>query len=168
MTGDDLRRLYQEVILDHGRAPRNFGRPACATHEAEGYNPLCGDMVSVFLSVADDGTVENAAFDGRGCALSIASASLMTELLKGRSVDDAQSLFTAFRALCTGEGDDEPRSIPDPIQGTPPAPPPGADPLESVRVFEGVRAFPSRARCATLPWYTMRAALAGEAEATSE
>lgn len=154
---DELRALYQETILDHSRSPRNLRHPEAPTHTAEGHNPMCGDTLDVFLSVNAAGVVEDAAFEGRGCAISLASASLMTEMLRGRSVDEAGHMFEAFRAFC------------DPTFDAPtPSAEPEGDLLGPLRVFTGVRAFPVRAKCATLPWYTMRAALAGEPEATSE
>jgi nitrogen fixation NifU-like protein len=153
---DDLRELYQEVILDHGRSPRNFRRPGHPTCRAEGNNPMCGDTLSVFLVVNDRDVIEDAAFEGKGCAISVASASLMTEVLKGKTVAQAEHLFEAFHTLCTTADLDS-----DGPDGD-------ADPLERLQVFSGVRAFPIRVKCATLAWHTMKAALAGEAEATSE
>ena len=153
---DDLRELYQEVILDHGRSPRNFRCPAHPTCRAEGNNPMCGDTLSVFLVVNDRDVIEDAGFEGKGCAISIASASLMTEVMKGTTVAQAEHLFDAFHRLCT---------IADP---DPDVPDGDTDPLERLQVFSGVRAFPIRVKCATLAWHTMKAALAGEAEASSE
>ena len=153
---DDLRELYQEVILDHSRSPRNFGRPSQATCQAEGHNPMCGDALSVFLVVDDRDVIEDAAFEGRGCAISVASASLMTEILKGKTVAQAERLFDSFRRLCT-------TADPDPE-----VPDGETDPLERLQVFSGVRAFPIRVKCATLAWHAMKAALKGEAEASSE
>src|SRR5512144_987336 len=101
---DDLRELYQEVILDHGRSPRNFRRPKHPTCRAEGNNPMCGDTLSVFLVVNDRDVIDDAAFEGRGCAISVASASRMTEVLKGRTVAEAERLFDAFHTLCTTAG----------------------------------------------------------------
>jgi nitrogen fixation NifU-like protein len=153
---DDIRELYQEVILDHGRSPRNFGRPGHPTCQAQGYNPMCGDALSVFLVINDRGVIENATFEGRGCAISVASASLMTEVLKGKTVAEAERLFDAFHGLCTAA---DPRpDVPDGEEDT----------LERLQVFSGVRAFPIRVKCATLAWHAMKAALAGEAEASSE
>lgn len=143
MSGD-LRELYQEVIIDHGRRPRNFGPLADASHHAEGFNPLCGDRLTLRLKVVD-GVIEDARFEGVGCAISMASASLMTEALKGRAEKDAATLFTGFHAMLT-----------DPGQTTPP---PGLGKLE---VLAGVREFPSRIKCATLAWHTLQAALHAE------
>jgi nitrogen fixation protein NifU and related proteins len=136
----DLRDLYQEVILDHNRRPRNFGAPAEANRQAEGYNPLCGDKVTVFLEV-EDGHIAAAGFQGAGCAISTASASLMTEAMKGRSVEEARGLFQAFHDLVTtGKGE-------------------GSPDLGKLAVFTGVREYPMRVKCATLAWHTLLAAL---------
>ena len=134
----DLRDLYQEVILDHNRAPRNFGTLANANRESEGHNPLCGDRVKIFLHVEGD-RIEDIAFQGSGCAISTASASLMTEALKGRSVEEARHLFHGFHDLLTAGGD--------------------ADDLGKLAVFAGVREYPIRIKCATLAWHAVQAAL---------
>ena len=134
----DLRDLYQEVILDHNRVPRNFGKLENANRESGGHNPLCGDRVSVFLHVEDD-RIEGIAFQGSGCAISTASASLMTEALKGRTVEEAQRLFHGFHDLLTAGGD--------------------ADGLGKLAVFAGVREYPIRIKCATLAWHAAQAAL---------
>ncbi len=141
---DDLRELYQEVILDHGKQPRNFGQPAEATRSARGNNPLCGDRMTLYLTV-EDGRVADARFEGKGCAISMASASLMTEIIKGRTAAEARALFERFHRLVTtdaGGGVD-------------------ADELDKLTVFAGVREFPVRVKCATLAWHTMTAALEG-------
>jgi nitrogen fixation NifU-like protein len=136
----DLRELYQEVILDHNRHPRNFGAPAAANRRAEGNNPLCGDRVTVYLDV-EDGRLRDVAFDGAGCAISTASASLMTEALKGLTVEDARALFHRFHDLVTiGVGSDSPD-------------------LGSLAAFTGVREYPMRVKCATLAWHALIAAL---------
>ena len=138
-----LEDLYQQVILDHNRAPRNFRKIERAPHRAEGYNPLCGDRVTVYVRLADD-TVTDISFEGSGCAISKASASLMTEILKGKQRGEVDALFEGFHALVTGQA----------------AAPGQADPdLGKLRVFSGVREFPMRVKCATLAWHTMRAAL---------
>jgi nitrogen fixation NifU-like protein len=138
---DNLRDLYQDIILDHNRHPRNFGPLAAANHQAEGDNPLCGDKVSVLLDVAD-GRIRDIAFQGVGCAISMASASLMTEALKGQTVDEARRLFHVFHGLLTtGAGENSPE-------------------LGKLAVFTGVREFPMRVKCATLAWHTLLAALA--------
>ncbi len=142
----DLRDLYQEVILDHSRKPRNRRRPARANRDAVGHNPLCGDQIHVFIEV-EDGVVRDVGFEGSGCAISTASASMMSEALKGRTVEQAEAMFQSFHDLVTG---------------TPPAP--GAPPVGKLTVFEGVREFPVRVKCATLAWHTMRAAIESRPE----
>ena len=138
----DLRDLYQEVIVDHGRRPRNFGPLPDASHQAEGFNPLCGDRLTLRLRVAD-GVIVDARFEGAGCAISTASASLMTEALKGRSETDAEALFADFHTMLTGE-------------------PKANSELGKLEVLAGVREFPSRIKCATLAWHTLHAALRAE------
>lgn len=153
---DELRELYQEVILDHGRSPRNFRRLAEPARHAHGQNPMCGDMLEVFLKLSADSTIEDVAFEGKGCAISVASASLMTETLKGRPVADALKLFDAFHRLCTEAGFEPAAAGVD------------AEALERLAVLGGVREFPVRVKCATLAWHTMKAALEGSAAATTE
>ena len=138
----DLRDLYQEVIVDHSRRPRNFGPLPDASHQAEGFNPLCGDRLTLRLKV-EDGVIEDARFEGAGCAISTASASLMTEALKGRSESEAAALFADFHTLLTGE-------------------PKASAALGKLEVLAGVREFPSRIKCATLAWHTLHAALHAE------
>ncbi len=150
----DLRELYQDVILDHGKNPRNRVRIDDANRTAQGRNPLCGDEFDVQLKLSSDGAIDNIAFTGSGCAISVASASIMTELLKGKSAADADALFQAFHTLCTG-GDMVPGSI-------------SADDLAYLEVIAGVRQFPIRVKCATLSWHTMKAALDGAGQASSE
>lgn len=142
----ELRDLYQEVIIDHGRRPRNFGPLPGASHEAEGFNPLCGDRLTLHLRIVE-GVIEEARFEGIGCAISTASASLMTEALKGRTVDDAEALFSAFHAGLTGEGT--------------------ISALGKLAALAGVREFPTRIKCATLAWHTLRAALRHEKQAAT-
>ena len=145
----ELRDLYREVILDHSRKPRNYGALEGANRTADGFNPLCGDRLRLFLRV-EDGVVEQAAFTGEGCAISTASASLLTEALPGREEAKALELVEAFRRLASGEGEageDEPG-------GDEPG---GA--LGKLSVFSGVRDYPARVKCATLAWHTLRAAL---------
>lgn len=149
---DDLRELYQEVILDHGKNPRNFHASDDATNEARGNNPLCGDQLVIYLTLDSEKKVADASFVGKGCAISMASASMMTDLLKGRSVDEAQAMFDAFHKMCTGEETDVEL----------------AEDVEKLRVLSGVREFPTRVKCATLPWHTMVAALEGEDEISTE
>jgi nitrogen fixation NifU-like protein len=136
----DLRDLYQEVILDHNRRPRNFGKLDGANRQAHGYNPLCGDVVTVYLRLEDD-VIRDVHFEGKGCAISTASASLMTDSLKGKRVHDAEDLFRRFHSLVTGPGGHT------------------ADDLGKLAVFEGVREYPVRVKCATLAWHTLHAAL---------
>lgn len=151
---DELRELYQEVILDHGKNPRNFRHPSDANCEAHGNNPMCGDTLTVYLKVSTAGLVEDAAFEGQGCAISTASASMMTEIIRGKMVDDVKILFENFHALCT---QDEPH-LHDVDE----------DALERLNVLAGVRQFPMRVKCATLAWHTMTAAVDGQAIASSE
>jgi nitrogen fixation NifU-like protein len=154
---DELRELYQEVILDHGRSPRNFRRPEHPSCKAHGRNPMCGDALTVFLNLDQEGTITDAAFEGKGCAISVASASIMTEVLKGKSAAEADALFHAFHRLCTtGE---EPADGDQDID---------KDALDHLRVLAGVRGFPIRVKCATLAWHTMKAAVDGNSAATTE
>jgi len=139
----DLRELYQEVILDHSRQPRNFRRPDHANREAKGDNPLCGDKVAVFLTI-EDGKVADVGFQGRGCAISMASASLMTEIVKGKSEAEARALFESFHDEMTGKAT---------CHGA------AAGELDKLTVLSGVREYPMRVKCATLSWHTLMAAL---------
>ncbi len=154
---NELRELYQEVILDHGRNPRNFRRIEDADGEARGDNPLCGDRVHVFVKLDGTGGLGDVAFQGRGCAISTASASMMTELLKGRSEAEARQLFDVFHAVCTDEAFD-PLDVPAEFE----------DEADRLQVMAGVRQFPMRVKCATLPWHTFAAALDGKQSATTE
>jgi nitrogen fixation NifU-like protein len=134
--------LYQETILDHAKRPRNFRKLEGASRHAEGYNPLCGDRITVYLKM-ENGRVADASFQGSGCAISTASASIMTESLKGKSLAEAESIFERFHELLTKE---QAATLPQ---------------LGKLAVFAGVREFPMRVKCATLAWHTMRAALEG-------
>jgi nitrogen fixation protein NifU and related proteins len=145
----ELMDLYQEVILDHNKRPRNLGRLDPASHHAEGHNPLCGDRLTVYLD-CDGERVRDIRFEGAGCAISTASASLMTEVVKGRSLVEVNDLFAAFHDLLTG--DPSVHADADPAMG-------------KLAVFTGVREFPVRVKCATLAWHTLQAALAGGAQA---
>lgn len=136
----DLRELYQEMIIDHGRRPRNFGVLAPATHSADGHNPLCGDQLTVYLDIDAGKTIRDIKFEGQGCAISMASASLMTEALKGKSIAEAETLFAGFHDL-----------VMDQVK-TP------AD-LGKLAVLAGVKEYPTRVKCATLAWHTLHAAL---------
>ena len=144
----DLRELYQTTILDHNKKPRNFHRPDGANREANGWNPLCGDKVTVYLTVDDDGVVEDIGFQGSGCAISTASASMMTQAVKGKTLDEVLEIFDRFHDLVTG---------PSPAEIDPKA-------LGKLTVFSGVRDYPMRVKCATLPWHTLRSAVRGEGE----
>jgi len=147
MSGD-LRDLYQEVIFDHYKRPRNCGALDAATHRAEGHNPLCGDQVTIDLKV-DDGIVKDVRFEGAGCAIATASASLMTEALKGRRVDEVEALFRRFHDLVTAEHEQDDAG------------------LGKLEVLAGVREFPARVKCATLAWHTLNAALRNRPEPVS-
>ncbi|MCL4184741.1 MAG: SUF system NifU family Fe-S cluster assembly protein [Burkholderiaceae bacterium] len=137
----DLRELYQEVIFDHNRSPRNFHKMDHADHVAEGHNPLCGDQLTLYVRL-DGGVIADASFVGHGCAISTASASLMTEAVKGQTVEAVEALFRDFHALLTG------------------VPPEGRD-FGKLEVLAGVREFPVRVKCATLAWHTLHNAITG-------
>lgn len=145
----DLRDLYQEVILDHSKRPRNFRKPEDYTRRADGHNPLCGDVITVFLTVDGD-LIRDVAIQGSGCAISTASASMMSEALEGKTVAEAEALFERFHHLLTDDS-------------------PPADPgdLGKLEVFGGVREYPIRVKCATLAWHTMHAALTRREETVS-
>ena len=145
----DLQDLYQELILDHGRRPRNFKPLADATGSAEGYNPLCGDKVKIYVRMDGD-IVKDIGFEGAGCAISTASASIMTETLKGKTRAEAEALFQTFHDLVTGQ-----KAQLD------------APELGKLEVFSGVSEFPIRVKCATLSWHTLRAALNGQGDVVS-
>jgi nitrogen fixation NifU-like protein len=146
----DLRELYQDLIIDHSKRPRNFRVLETANHTSEGYNPLCGDKVTVFLELEHD-QVKSVSFQGSGCAISTASASVMTESVKGKTLAEVEALFDVFHNLVTGK----------PAEG-------GATPeLGKLAVFSGVSEFPVRVKCATLAWHTLHAALQNKAEPVS-
>ena len=144
----ELRDLYQEVILEHSKKPRNYRVPDTVNHKAEGYNPLCGDHFTVYVDVKD-GAIHDVGFQGTGCAISKASASMMTQTLKGKTTDEAEAVFEKFHDLVTGKSDG------------------GGEELGKLAVFAGVSEFPLRVKCATLAWHALRAALRGEQEAVS-
>lgn len=146
----DLRELYQEVILDHNKRPRNKGRLDDATNEAEGHNPLCGDQVHITLHTSN-GLIDQIAFDGQGCAISTASASLMTEAVKGKTLAEAEAIFREFQAMVTSPDSDELH-----------------EELGEMVALAGVRDYPVRIKCATLPWHTLHAALVGEGTVSTE
>ncbi len=150
---ESLRELYQEVILDHSKHPRHFGPLEHATHNGQGHNPLCGDRVTVHLIVDGQNRIADIKFEGKGCAISQASASLMTDMIIGRTVDEAEKLMGGFLHLVKGE------EVTD-LSG---------DDLETLAVMAGVSAFPMRVKCATLAWHTMKSALeAGHNSAKTE
>lgn len=146
----EQRALYEKVILDHNRSPRNFGAMEDPDHEAEGYNALCGDQLRVYLKMEGD-VIADVRFDGSGCAISKSSASLMTENLKGKTQDEAVALFETFKDMIT--------DLPDA--------PVDKDQLGKLVVFSGVREFPIRIKCATLAWHTLLSALKGETDTIS-
>lgn len=152
---DDLRDLYQEVILDHGRKPRNFRRLEDATRRAKGDNPLCGDRMELWVKLDSDGRIADAAFQGKGCAISMASASLMTETVRGKNPAEASELGAKFRELAmTGVCPECDAAL--------------TDEMERLQVLGGVAEYPSRVKCATLAWHTLNAALESREEASSE
>lgn len=144
MIDNELAALYQDIIIDHNRSPRNFGELPPPRHEAEGYNPLCGDRLTVYLTL-DGERISDVKFDGSGCAISVASASLMTEALKGKTVTEAEALFARMHALLTGT--DAPTAHAGEVE------------LGKLEALGGVRAYPSRVKCATLAWHTLQSAL---------
>lgn len=144
----ELRELYQQVIIDHGRHPRNVGRLPSANHHKEGFNPLCGDKIHIHV-LEKNGVLEKIQFEGSGCAISMASASLMSEIVMGKTLAETDELFTAFHHLVT-EGN-------------------ASDILGKLAVMSGVHEFPARVKCATLAWHTLKAALADDsASVTTE
>jgi nitrogen fixation protein NifU and related proteins len=147
----ELSELYQQVILDHNKKPRNFHKMESANRTAEGFNPLCGDQLHIYLQVEGD-QVKDISFEGSGCAIFKASASMMTQALKGKTKAETEQLFQEFHQLLTGEMDEE-------VEGSN---------LGKLKIFSGVREYPVRVKCATLSWHTMLAALKGEGKATTE
>ena len=147
----ELSELYQQVILDHNKKPRNFRRLATANHTAEGYNPLCGDQLTVYLQLEND-AVKDISFEGSGCAISKAAASMMTQAVKGKTKQEAERLFTQFHEMVTSDPDE---------QNTP-------NQLGNLQIFSGVREFPVRVKCATLAWHTMQAALTNKETVSTE
>jgi len=143
-----LRDLYQEVILEHSKVPRNYREIAGADHKAEGFNPLCGDRFTVYLHLEGD-SIKDISFQGSGCAISKASASMMTQTLKGKTRDEAENVFGTFHDLVTGQGH------------------PSESEMGKLAVFSGVSEFPARVKCATLAWHTLQAALEGQQDAVS-
>ncbi len=145
----DLRDLYQEVILEHSKQPRNYRELGDANHKAEGYNPLCGDHFTVYLKMEGD-KIQDVSFQGSGCAISKASASMMTQSIKGKTMAEAEKIFESFHQLVTGAAESG-----------------GGEELGKLAVFSGVSEFPVRVKCATLAWHTLHAALQGEQETIS-
>ena len=146
----DLRDLYQQTILDHTRKPRNKHEMPDATSTADGHNPLCGDKIKLFLKM-NNGVIEDISFTGSGCAISTASASMMTEALKGKTLAEVQPLFESFHTMLTSPMDHEP----------------DIEMLDKLAVFSGVREFPVRVKCATLPWHTLQGAIKNESRPVS-
>jgi nitrogen fixation NifU-like protein len=146
----DLGDLYQEIILEHSKAPRNFRKPAVVNQEAEGFNPLCGDRCTVYLDV-EDGAIKDIGFQGSGCAISRASASMMTQTLKGKSKAEAAKLFDQFHRLVTGDAETMAK----------------ATEMGKLAAFAGVSKFPARVKCATLAWHTLQSALEGKHDPVS-
>lgn len=147
----ELSELYQQVILDHNKKPRNFHKLEAANRRAEGFNPLCGDQLVVYLQM-DEGVVKDVSFEGSGCAISKAAASMMTQAVKGKTREEAQALFNEFHGMVTGEFDEEA----------------APNQLGRLKIFAGVRDYPARVKCASLSWHTMHAALEGQETATTE
>ena len=147
----ELSELYQQVILDHNKKPRNFRKVETANHIAEGFNPLCGDQLTIYLNLEDD-MVKEVGFEGSGCAISKAAASMMTQAVKGKSKEEAENLFQEFHSMVTGELNEETDE----------------NSLGNLKIFAGVREFPVRVKCATLAWHTLHAALNKEAQVSTE
>jgi nitrogen fixation protein NifU and related proteins len=148
-----LSQLYQQLIIDHSKKPRNYGKPEHYSHHCDGHNPLCGDNISVYLAINENGTIEDVRFEGSGCSISQASASMMTGALKGKTKEEAQKLFHEFQKMILGELDPEK----------------DANNLGKLAVFAGVKEYPSRAKCATLVWHTVNGAITeGKKEVTTE
>ncbi len=142
MINPDLRELYQQVILDHNKNPKNFGKLEHPTHDAEGFNPLCGDHLHLYL-VVNNGVVTDVKFEGSGCAISKSSASLMTEIIKGKSIGEVERIFNRFHDMVTGNSSDN-----DTFED-----------LDKLAILQGVKEFPARVKCATLAWHTLEAAV---------
>ena len=147
----DPRELYQQVIIEHNKKPRNFGKLDAPTHHADGHNPLCGDQLQLTLNVVD-GRIEDIKFEGHGCAIDVASASLMTGAVKGKNIAEAETMADQFRSMVRGDLD----------------PATDAHLLGKLTLFRGVKDLPSRVKCAVLPWATLHSALKGEAVVSTE
>jgi len=144
----ELRELYQDVILEHSKAPRNYRELPSSNHKAEGFNPLCGDHLTVYIDL-EGNAIRDVSFQGAGCAISKASASMMTQMVKGKSKEEAEKLFETFHKMVTGQGNGDRES------------------LGKLAAFSGVSEFPVRVKCATLAWHTLQAALEGKQDKVS-
>ena len=147
----DLKQLYQDIILEHGKSPRNLGKCEGYSHEAKGYNPLCGDKVHVFLKLGNGKKVEGLTFEGDGCAISLASASIMTELVKGKSLDEAKEIMNAFLNMIKNTSEIQSNHLDE-------------DQKTKLMSLSGVKQFPMRVKCATLSWHTLVSAMEGKKE----
>ena len=147
----DLKQLYQDIILEHGKSPRNLGKCEGYSHEAKGYNPLCGDKVHVYLKLDNEKKVESLTFEGEGCAISLASASIMTELVKGKSFEEAKEIMDAFLNMIKNTSDIQSNHL-------------DKDEKTKLMSLSGVKQFPMRVKCATLSWHTLNSAIKGKKE----
>ena len=145
----DLKELYQDIILEHGKSPRNFGKCEKYTHQAKGHNPLCGDKVQVYLKLDNDKKVENLTFEGSGCAISMASTSIMTELVKGKSFTEAKDIMSAFLNMIKNNSELQSKNL-------------NEEQKIKLMSLSGVKQFPMRVKCATLSWHTLVSALEGK------
>ena len=147
----DLKQLYQDIILEHGKSPRNFGKCDGYNHEAKGHNPLCGDQVQVYLKLNDKKKVENLTFEGSGCAISMASTSIMTELVKGKSIDSSKNIISAFLNMIKNTTEIKSDELDE-------------DQKTKIMSLSGVKQYPMRVKCATLAWHTLTSAIEGKKE----
>ena len=145
----DLKQLYQDIILEHGKSPRNFGKCEKYTHQAKGYNPLCGDQVQVYLKLNNEKKVENLSFEGSGCAISIASTSIMTELVKGKSLESTQKIINDFLHMIKNTSNIKSNDLDE-------------DQKMKIMSLSGVKQYPMRVKCATLAWHTLVSAMGGD------
>ena len=147
----DLKELYQDIILEHGKSPRNFGKCEKYTHEAKGHNPLCGDQVHVYLKLNNEKNVDNVTFEGSGCAISIASTSIMTELVKGKSLEAAKKIVIDFLNMIKNTQEIKSKDLDE-------------DQKIKIMSLSGVKQYPMRVKCATLAWHTLTSAIIGKKE----
>ena len=147
----DLKELYQDIILEHGKSPRNFGKCEKYTHQAKGYNPLCGDKVEIFLKLNNEKKVENLTFEGSGCAISMASTSIMTELVKGKPLETAKKIIEAFLNMVKNTREIKSEDL-------------NEDQKTKIMSLSGVKQYPMRVKCATLAWHTLTSAMEGKKE----